>query len=1048
VDVQPQAAPPVVAVVVAKDPGEWFDEVLGALAAQDYPNISVLVIDTGSDEMVAGRVATHLPDAYVRRLDDNPGYGPAANEALNLVEGAGFFCFMHDDVALEPATIRLLVEESYRSNAGILGPKLVEWDDPRRLLAVGVGVDKAGVQVPLVERGELDQEQHDAVRDVFMVPGACMLVRVDLFDALDGFDPEIPAYGEDLDLCWRAHVVGARVMVNPDTRARHRQAIAETQPDEERSRLLARHRLRTVMKSYGLLHLIRVVPQIAVITMATVISSLLTGHPGRARDAIGAWTWNLARLGDIRHRSKYLDRIRLVPDAEVRFLQTRGSAQVRAVLRRRASDERFAAAAAVGRSVADTLAAGPQRTALLAWAAVVAFLIVGGRELITDGVPAIGQLAPLPDSATDLFQTFTSGWRTIGLGTTAAAPTAFAGIAFAGIALFGQMGLLHTLLALLPMLIGLIGMWRLTAPIGSVRPRIASLVVYAAVPLPYNAISNGRWDGLVAYAALPWVLSHLAGASELAPFDARPPRRWWASVIGLGVVIALAMAVVPFVLVLVVMVATSIVLASVLVGGWRGALRAFGVALGAVVVAVVLHLPWSATVLWPGSDWSGFGGVEPAGVGTLSLGEILRFETGSLGAAPLGWAFLVAGALALVLGRGWRLSWATRAWTIAAVPFALVWASSRGWVTVGLPSAEALLAPAAAALALAAGLGIAAFEIDLRGYRFGWRQLASLVAAAAIVVGMVPALIAASGGRWRAPHSDFAASLGFMDQDPEAGAFRVLWLGQPSILPLAGWQLGDGVAYATSDNGPPDVTDLWVGSAPDSTQLIAQSVTLAANGQTDRLGHLLGPMGIRYVVVPDRLAPAIDDTPLVPAPAALTIALASQLDLRHVEVDDALDVYENTAWTPVRSLQPTSPPDAAEGAPPVAPQPVLLDETGVATFTGELAAGTVVVADAATDRWTLRVNDDEVRRETAYGWANSYAVADPGAGSLSFDTPLARTLAVTGQAAVWLLAIVLLLRWKTSIRWPRGARATVPASPAPDASSVASAELETSGAPT
>ncbi len=431
-------------------------------------------------------------------------------------------------------------------------------------------------------------------------------------------------------------------------------------------------------------------------------------------------------------------------------------------------------------------------------------------------------------------------------------------------------------------------------------------------------------------------------------------------------------------------------------------------------------------------------------MGTLSLGEILRFETGSLGAAPLGWAFLVAGALALVLGRGWRLAWATRAWTIAAVPFALVWAASRGWVTVGLPSAEALLAPAAAALALAAGLGIAAFEIDLRGYRFGWRQLASLVAAGALVVGMVPALIAAGGGRWRTPHSDFSASLGFMGQDPEAGAFRVLWLGQPSVLPLAGWQLGEGVAYATSDNGPPDVTDLWAGSAPDSTQLIAESVTLAANGETDRLGHLLGPMGIRYVVVPDRLAPAIDDTPLMPAPAALTIALESQLDLRHVEVDEALAVYENTAWTPVRSTLPATTPDGAPGS----PQPVLVDQTGVDSFAGELAAGTVVVADAATDRWVLEVNDAEVPRDTAYGWANSYAVADPGAGSLSFDTPLARTLAIVGQAIVWLLAIVLLLRWKTSMRWPRSARATVPASAAPDTGLVASAELETSGAPT
>ena len=125
-------------------------------------------------------------------------------------------------------------------------------------------------------------------------------------------------------------------------------------------------------------------------------------------------------------------------------------------------------------------------------------------------------------------------------------------------------------------------------------------------------------------------------------------------------------------------------------------------------------------------------------------------------------------------------------------------------------------------------------------------------------------------------------------------------------------------------------------------------------------------------------------------------------------------------------------PDAAEGAAPVAPQPVLLDETGVVTFTGSLAAGTVVVADAATDRWTLRVNGSDVPRETVYGWASSYAVADPGAGSLSFDTPLARTLAIAGQAVVWLLAIVLLLRWKTSMRWPRGARAAVPTSAAPD----------------
>ena len=256
---------------------------------------------------------------------------------------------------------------------------------------------------------------------------------------------------------------GARVMVNPDSRVRHREAEEDGVRDDDRGRLLARHRLRTVLTCYGPLNLIRVLPQIAILTILTVFSSLLTGHPGRAKDAIGAWSWNFAHYGEIRRRSRYLERIRLVPDNEVRRLQTRGSAQVRAVMRRPASDERFAAAAAVGRTVAGSLMPGPRRTALLAWVVAIAFLLFGSRELITQGVPAIGQLAPLPSSATDLMRSFGAGWRSIGLGTTAAAPTAFALVGLGAIPVFGQTGLLHTLLALLPLLIGLIGIWRLTA---------------------------------------------------------------------------------------------------------------------------------------------------------------------------------------------------------------------------------------------------------------------------------------------------------------------------------------------------------------------------------------------------------------------------------------------------------------------------------------------------------------------------------------------------------------------------------------------------------
>ena len=219
-------APPVVAVVVAHDPGPWFEETLASLDSQDYAELSVLVLDAAGAEDLTARVAAVLPTAYVRRFDENRGFGTTANEVLAMVDGADYFLLCHDDVALFPDAVHLLVEEAFRSNAGIVSPKVVSWDDPDRLLHVGMTVDKGGSVVDRVQPGEIDHGQHDAVRDVFVAPGGPTLVRADLFAELGGFDTAIVAMGEDLDLCWRAQVVGARIIVAPDARVRHLEELA------------------------------------------------------------------------------------------------------------------------------------------------------------------------------------------------------------------------------------------------------------------------------------------------------------------------------------------------------------------------------------------------------------------------------------------------------------------------------------------------------------------------------------------------------------------------------------------------------------------------------------------------------------------------------------------------------------------------------------------------------------------------------------------------------------------------------------------------------
>ena len=98
--------------MVVHEPGSWFDDVLAALSAQDYPNLKCLFLVSGDPGDVPARIRAAVPGSFVRGVEGNPGFGAAANQVLSLVQGAhGLFCFLHDDVALDPTAIRLLVEE-------------------------------------------------------------------------------------------------------------------------------------------------------------------------------------------------------------------------------------------------------------------------------------------------------------------------------------------------------------------------------------------------------------------------------------------------------------------------------------------------------------------------------------------------------------------------------------------------------------------------------------------------------------------------------------------------------------------------------------------------------------------------------------------------------------------------------------------------------------------------------------------------------------------------------------------------------------------------
>lgn len=1087
-------APPVVAVVVTHDPGPWLEEALSSLVAQDYPNLSILVLDAASHEDPTARIAAIAPAAYVRRVAENHGFGPTANDLLNVVEGASHYVLLHDDVALEPDAVRLLLEEAYRSNAGVVAPKIVAWDDPRLLLAVGASADKSG-HVVAYGRGERDQEQHDAVRDVFVAPGGCQLVRADLFAALGGFDPAIVLLGEDVDLSWRAQVAGARVVVAPAARVRHREAtVTGERPlavasvlDAERvedlaetlSRLDLRHRVRTVCIAYGRVHALRVLPQAFLLMLFEAVAA----RRGAVRRMLGAWRWNLNAISDIREMRKRVATSRVVADGEIRRLQTRGTTRIAAALRGSiAAEERALGVGAAGRELAGAITQGGVRSTVAVWLTLVLVFLVGSRHLIGQGIPAIGQLLAPPDDPWETLQLFFAGWHPSGLGSSASPPFGFLLAGLGGTVLLGAEDLLQKIALLGALPVGVVGMHRLASPLGSWRPRLVGALLYAAVPLPYDALARGRWSALVSYALMPWAVARLLRATGLPPFGApaapeatgrrrrrraagprtpadaveallgaeagtldqvdteelrvaaiavagrhpavddesypqtappvwvRHPGSSIEQVAPAAILFALAVALSPPVGLAILVASVAVAVGFAAVGPRASGAGSLRLGLGALGGAAVLLVPWSIELLTPGTPWALVGGVGAPRADAPGLGELLAFHVGDMPLAPLAAGVLVAAVLPLLVGTGWRLQWATRLWVAAVFTWIVAWAAGRGWLLVDPPAADVLIAPAAVAIVLAASLGLSAFERDLPGYDFGWRQLASIAAALAGLVATVPMLAAAVDGRWRIPPRDFAGVLSWMPEEVPKGDFRVLWVGAPDAIPGDGWRLSDGLAYTTSRNGPGDITMLWPGPDDGATGLLADALAVARRGETTRVGALLGPLGVRYVAVPRAAAPAGQEAPGSPPPVGLLDALRGQVDLRVINVDDSLVLFENAAWEPIRSI----------GA-----QPVLQPGSAILHSTGDVAAGTVHVAEAHSDRWSLEVNGADAPQSKVDNWANGFQVAGPGRGTLSYSTPPVRYLLLLVELALWIgairFAVLTVRRRRAAIDAERGA---------------------------
>lgn len=826
---------------------------LDALSAQTRTADVLTIVLCGADRALTDAAATSGAEGVIT-ASGSTSFADAVRLAGPRLTGDVVWLLAQDTAPEPHALARLLAGLERAPSVGIVAPKLVDAEDPARIVSLGVTMTPFGRTVGLAD-DELDQGQHDADEDVLGADVRGMLVRADLWRQLVGIDPALGGADEGLDLGVRARLAGHRVSLVPTAhvavngdgtaglpapttrRRRRRRAYA--------IRLAQLHRRMVYAPAATVpLHLLSLIP----LALWRAAALLVAKQPSRVLPEWGASIVVFFRWGAIARSRGVIRRSRTSTWAQLAPLRI-----TRTTLRQRFDAD--ADADAFDRPVREELRFF---TGGGAWLVLAALLVsvVAFPSLLVWPVLGGGGLEPLRATLGQLWADAAYGARAVGIDSVGPADPFAALIALIGSFWPGDPSRALVLLWLAALPLATVGGWfaatRLT-PNSLLRNTAA--VAWALAPTFWTALVEGRPAAVITHLLLPWLF--YAGAVA---------HRSWAAAGAASILLAGVLAASPSLGPALVALWTLLVMLVVIARAGRGVghivwIGVPSIALFAPLIWVQVHggTPWGL-LADPGLVWAGPQAAADA-AGRLALAG--GFPTQDFG----GWTTLLAGStlaglapwvivLVAPLGALALLSLLTPRWMVSGVLLvtALIGLAT-AFVAVGIAVASTTSAQTVplwpgAALSLA-WLGVVGAAVVALDAGLPVRRRALRVAGASVVIGTllivavpsITAMVRGTSSLQNGPASTLPAYVAAQGADD-------LTVGTILITPQNSGAVAARVVWGGSDTlgGHSTVTATRNEASADDREVAALTADLVSSSSEDVVSRAAA-LGIRFIVV-------------------------------------------------------------------------------------------------------------------------------------------------------------------------------------------------------
>lgn len=220
-----------VAVVILNWNGiDFLKKFLPGVLEHTYINerqVDVIVVDNASTDGSIEFLRNEFPRLQIIQLSKNYGFAKGYDLALKKIR-ARYFVLLNSDVETPKEWLEPLYSFMEKNtDVAVTMPKIKWQIDKSYFEYAGAGggfMDKFGYtfcQGRIFNTLEKDNGQYDKLREIFWASGACFMIRSVVYFKAGGLDHRFFAHMEEIDLCWRIHRIGYKVVYIPRSEVYH-----------------------------------------------------------------------------------------------------------------------------------------------------------------------------------------------------------------------------------------------------------------------------------------------------------------------------------------------------------------------------------------------------------------------------------------------------------------------------------------------------------------------------------------------------------------------------------------------------------------------------------------------------------------------------------------------------------------------------------------------------------------------------------------------------------------------------------------------------------